>query len=262
MEQNKLKVFTFNLRVEAEVDGINRFSNRHGRVLGVIEEYLPDLIGFQEVNDDMRAWLGDALPALGYTTLGCGRNADYRGECTVIAFLRSKFDVVSMETRWLSATPLVPGSTYGGDQSRCPRVFTAAVLKPKEGAPFLFLNTHLDHKGQTARLLGAVQCISYVSEKGLPFIITGDMNAKPGTPEIDVFTAYTPCGRPVIDATAPLGGTFHGFGKYSPENMTKIDYIFTDMPCDVSESLVIPDEPVEGLYISDHRPVMAVIETM
>ncbi len=257
----KLRVFTFNLRVEAEVDGINRFSNRHGRVLGVIREYLPDLIGFQEVNDAMREWLGDELPSLGYTLLGCGRLADYRGESTVIAFRRSGFELLFYETKWLSATPSVPGSTFGGDQSRCPRVFSAAVFKPRKGTPFLCLNTHLDHKGQSARLLGALQCVSYVSEKGLPFIITGDMNALPGTPEIAAFTEYKPCGRETVDATAFIGGTFHGFGKLPPEKMTKIDYVFTDMPCDPADSLLIPDEPVDGLYISDHRPVMAVVET-
>ena len=103
--------------------------------------------------------------------------------------------------------------------------------------------------------------MSYVSEKGLPFIITGDMNALPGTPEIAAFTEYRPCGRETVDATKYIGGTFHGFGKRPPEEMSKIDYVFTDMPCDPADSLLIPDEPVDGLYISDHRPVMAVVET-
>ena len=256
---NKLKVFTFNLRVEADVDGINHFQNRRGRILEVIGNFSPDLIGFQEVNDNMRRWLGDALSAEGYTVLGCGRNPDCTGESTVIAYKRDEFELRSYETVWLSATPDLPGSTFGGDQSRCPRVFSAAVLKPAGAAPFTFLNTHLDHKGKNARLLGAVECVQYVSRKGLPFIITGDMNALPGDPEIEMFTAYEPCGRPVTDATVSVGGTFHGFGKRPPESMTKIDYVFTDLPCDPSESLAIPDEPVDGVYISDHRPVMALI---
>lgn len=256
----KLKVFTFNLRTQCETDGINQFVNRTGRILDTIIEYDPDLIGFQEVRDSMRRWLVEVLPELGYHLEGCGRDADCHGESTLIAIKRDKFMIVSCETKWLSFTPSVPGSTFGRDQSRCPRVFTAALLKPVEGDPFLFLNTHLDHKGSTARLLGAVQCMQYVAEKGYRFVITGDMNARPDTPEIYAFTDPKPFGLPVVDATALLGGTFHGFGKYAPEEMSKIDYIFTDLPCDPTESFIIPDEPVNGVYISDHRPVCAFVE--
>jgi endonuclease/exonuclease/phosphatase family metal-dependent hydrolase len=86
------------------------------------------------------------------------------------------------------------------------------------------------------------------------------MNAVPGTPEIDAFTAYEINGKPVIDATAPLGGTFHGFGKYTAERAPKIDYIFTDLPCDTSKSYIVTDTPADGLYISDHNPVCAFVE--
>ena len=92
-------------------------------------------------------------------------------------------------------------------------------------------------------------------------IITGDMNANPGTPEIEMFTSFENHGRQSIDATKELGGTFHAFGQKKADEMPKIDYIFTDMKCDISESRIIPDIPVEGKYISDHFPVEAFIET-
>ena len=208
----KLKVFTFNLRVEAKSDGINTFSNRRGRVLDTIREYSPDIIGFQEANDDMRAWLIDSLTD--YTVVGCGRLADWRGESTVLAFKKHIFELISLENRWLSATPNIPASTFGGDQSHCPRILTAACLKHIDAEkPFIFLNTHLDHKGPTARLLGTIEIMQYLSEKGYHFIITGDMNARPDSREIAAFCEFSPCGRPVIDATAGLGGTFHAFGQ-------------------------------------------------
>ncbi len=256
-----LKVFTFNLRVAAQVDGINMFFNRTGRILDTVKEHSPDLIGFQEASSDMRKWLGDALAPLGYTVVGCGREKTYRGEATSIAFKRDLFELIALETRWLSATPLVPGSRYAADQSSCPRVYTAATLKHIDSDEvFIFLNTHLDHKGSEARKLGALDIVRYLSERKLPSIITGDMNAVPGTPEIDAFTAYEINGRPVINATSDVGGTFHAFGKYSEEKMPQIDYIFTDLPCDTSKSFVLPDEPVDGVYISDHRPVCAFID--
>lgn len=252
----KLKVCTFNLRVEAASDGINTFSNRRGRVLDTIREYSPDIIGFQEASDNMRAWLIDSLSD--YTVVGCGRLSDWRGESTVLAFKKHEFELISLENRWLSATPDIPGSTFGGDQSRCPRILTAACLKHADAEkPFIFLNTHLDHKGSTARLLGAVEIMQYLSERGYHFVITGDMNAKPDAREIAVFCEFAPCGSPVIDATAGLGATFHAFGKLA--DPIKIDYIFTDMKCDPSESFVVPNEPVDGVYITDHNPVCAYI---
>lgn len=257
---SKIKVCTFNLRTDVESDGINKFTNRHGRVLDCIREQSPDVIGFQEALDSMREWLGDELSPLGYTVVGCGRNADMRGESVAVAFKRKTFELIRLENRWLSATPAVPGSTFGGDQSHCPRLFTAAILKANDCAPFLFLNTHLDHKGKTARFLGAVEVMQYVSEVGLPFVITGDMNAYPGDSELKPFTEYTPCGRPVIDATEGLGGTFHSFGRRLPDNAVKIDYIYTDMPCDVAESYVVDDNGIDGVFISDHRPVCAFVE--
>ena len=45
---------TFNLRVDTEKDGINRFFLRTDRVLKAIRDESPDVIGFQEDLEDMR----------------------------------------------------------------------------------------------------------------------------------------------------------------------------------------------------------------
>jgi len=251
----KIKVFTMNLRTEVKGDGINYFPNRQERILDTIKTHRPDLIGFQEVTDNMREWLNTAL--CGYTLLGCGRGPDYHGESTPIAYRKGGFEPLWLENFWLSLTPNVPGSSYGIDQSGCPRITTAALLKPISGGePFIFCNTHLDHKGKTARLLGSVQLLQYLTQKPHGFILTGDFNATPEAPEIEIFTSVKE--RRIIDATAGLPGTFHGFGRLTEPK--KIDYIFTDLPCDVSESFVVPDTPVEGVYISDHNPVCAFVE--
>ena len=56
-----LKFMTFNLRLDVKEDGINSFTNRFQRVLDIINEEKPDVIGFQEVLDSMRARLRDSL---------------------------------------------------------------------------------------------------------------------------------------------------------------------------------------------------------
>lgn len=250
----KLKVFTFNLRTDSPEDGINVFGNRTGRILEVIETHKPDLIGFQEASDAMRDWLRASLPA--YTVLGCGRLKDYRGESVVLAYRTDAFEPVSFDQFWLSHTPSVPGSRFGGDQSPCPRMAVVATLKHREAEDLLhFYNTHLDHRGATARLLGASQLMQNIAKRGGHFVLTGDFNALPDTPEIKVFTTCP--DLPIVDVTAALGGTFHGFGTRKPPQ--KIDYIFTNAPCDPCESFVVEDIPVDGVYISDHNPVCAYI---
>ena len=136
-------------------------------------------------------------------------------------------------------------------------MFTSALLKHNEvEKPFRFINTHLDHKGKTARYLGAVQLIQYVSVHPEPFILTGDFNATPEAPEIKAIPealAY----RGGRDCTAGLPGTFHWFGKIPEEQRPKIDYVFSDIPC--VESYMVEDIPVEGVYYSDHNAVCAVL---
>ena len=57
----KIKVMTFNLRVKAIVDGANCFDFRKNKILKVIREEAPDVIGFQEANDEMLAFLKESL---------------------------------------------------------------------------------------------------------------------------------------------------------------------------------------------------------
>ena len=264
---SKIKVMTFNLRVEAPVhDGINNLPNRKGRILDTIQVEAPDLIGFQEASDATRAWLREALTD--YVFVGCGRYKDYRGEGAPLAFRKDRFEMVSMDSFWLSSTPKIPESRYdGSDQSGCPRIATAVILKPIDGDDLLlFINTHTDHQGSISRVLASAQLLEYASQKNLNTVITGDFNAQPDSTEIKMMTSSK--AFPLIDCTANITSTFHAFGKLKSEKYTdsiadravKIDYVFTNMPTDIGESYAVEDVPVDGIYISDHQPVVAYID--
>ena len=244
----KIKVMSFNMRTQVEADGVNQFRSRKDRILDMLTREDPDVIGFQEVTDEMRAWTREALGSK-YTVVGCGRSKDYRGEATCIAFKRDSFELINLETRWLSATPLVPGSRYAADQSGCPRIYTAATLKHNDSEEiFMFLNTHLDHKGSEARKLGALDVVRYLSEQKLPVIITGDMNAYPES------MAIQNAKEKLVDLTEHTGGTYHAFGTAEE----KIDYIFADAQTAKKPWQCARLERTEhGIYLSDHYPVMA-----
>lgn len=247
----KIKVMSFNMRTQVEADGNNQFRARKERILNMLTREDPDIIGFQEVTDEMRAWTRQALGGK-YTVVGCGRMADYTGESVAIAVRNELFEIISLDSFWLSDTPSVPGSRYeDAEQSKWPRMTVSAYVKCVGiDEPFYVVNTHLDHLGQKARYLGMKQVADYVSGLNAKFIYTGDMNATPEASEITVFTERTSL-KGGKDATAELGGTFHNFGR--KEDKIKIDYIFTN--CDFENSYAVPDEGADGLYYSDHHAV-------
>lgn len=249
----KLKVMSFNLRMECEADGINHFSNREGRVLETIRAEKPDLIGFQEATDYIRAFLKKNLSDE-YTVIGCGRQKNYRGEACTIAFRKDCFELISFDTHFLSTSPTTPGSTYAGsDQSKCPRLYVHAELSHDEREqPIHFFNTHLDHRGEQARTLGMAQILQHLSGVRGYSVLTGDMNAHPDTACIKLTAALKE--KTLKDATAEIERTFHNFGR-PDDRVVKIDYIFTD--AEPEQAYIVEDTPADGVYISDHYPVCA-----
>lgn len=251
-----MKIMSFNLRYDSHWDGINAFSNRIPRVLDTISKESPDIVGFQEVTDSMRKTMREILP--GYTTIGCGRNENYHDEAMLLAFKTELFELIEVKNIWLSETPSIPGTKYGLDHSGCPRMYTMVRLKHNEiKEPFWFINTHLDHEGEKARVLEATQLCGEIKGLKEKFILTGDFNAIPDTPEIKMFTEALK-ERGCVDCTKDLGPTFHAFGKLPPEEYVKIDYIFTDGKC--KNAYRVEDFPVNGQYYSDHNAVVAEIE--
>ncbi len=250
-----IKVMTYNLRVDNAGDGINSFTNRRERVIAMLEEQQPDIIGFQECTHHMRAYLEQYMPA--YAFVGCGRERDCTGESMAIAYRKDTFVVITVDNFWLTATPSVPGSNLGGDQSGCPRMATVAVLHHMAGGKDVCMcNTHLDHQGPIARQIEAALLCAKLEGYPQPLILTGDMNAKPAKPEMQLIRDAM-LARGAQDVTEALGGTFHNFGR--KEVYSKIDYIFANGIC--HDCYIIPDDTEQkGLYYSDHFAVMAEIE--
>ncbi len=254
----KIKVTTFNIRVAVDCDGPkNLFSLRKSRIFKFIEEEKPDIIGFQEVSDSQRNSLREEMK--GYTLVGCGREKNLHGESVTLAYRTDKFELIELKNFWLSMTPDKPGSRYMPDQSNCPRVTTAALLKYNEGGePFWFINTHLDHEGETARIFASMQLMHFISECEYPVILTGDFNAYPEDKEIRMYSENPACA--LVDCTANIKGSFHAYRDISEEEMGKIDYIFTNIPGAEANGILHEDIPEDGTFMSDHRPLSSYIE--
>ena len=258
----KIKVVTFNLRMNTHRDGINYFFNRAPLILERINQEKPDIIGFQEATQPILKWLKATLTE--YTLVGIGRSKDFKSEANPIAFRKDRFDLFSFQQFWLSPTPEVPGTRYE-EQSDCPRVCCAVKLREIGTTEVVrFYNTHLDHVGEKARLYGMDQIIAFMEEeKGKsahPVILTGDMNAEPH--ELCIRAVCSSEILSVKDASEAVTRTFHGFRGGSPyeNNGGKIDYIFTDMT-PVDGGATAWEDCVEGRYLSDHYPVCVTLET-
>lgn len=250
-----MKVVTFNIRCDYKQDGENDFEFRKPFVLKKLEEEQPDIIGFQEVLPHVADWLKENLTD--YYIIGCGREGDLTGEQTCIAYDKNLFNLVKMETFWLSATPDVPGSRYE-NQSDCPRTCTVVYLHDlRTSKAVRIYNTHLDHIGSEARRLGLDQIMKKINQEDflgkIPFVLMGDFNALPESEEMEVLKEYVD----IYDCTADITGTFHDYGRLSQEE--KIDYIIADRSLICKEAVKWTDCEA-GVYLSDHYPVSAVVD--
>lgn len=170
-------VMTFNIRLDASVDGPNVWANRKAAVCEMLHYYSPDLLGLQEVcpnqMDDLKAGLPD------YEALGVGRDdGKHMGEHSPVFFKKSRYKLIKHGDFSLSETPEVFG-TKGWDASYN-RVCSWAILKDlKSGKKIAFFNTHLDNDGQVARREGIRLILNRMKEyaPGLPAIITADYTA-------------------------------------------------------------------------------------
>lgn len=255
-----INVFSYNLRCDVSGDGINAFSKRKEFVLTEFPKYGADIVGFQETLPHMRQWLMDNFTD--YQVCGVGRGSDLGGESNVVMFRKDKFDLVGLDTFWLSDMPRIPGSRFSTDQSTCPRICTCVMLYHREtGRTFRHYNTHLDHVGAFAQAQGISLILNRIASDyaawQLPVILTGDFNVTPESVVRRSVLSFEGCGAKLNDVTADVGITFHG---YAPEKYgTKIDYIFTNLPCDTARSFTAKDER-DGVYLSDHYPVGAFLE--
>jgi endonuclease/exonuclease/phosphatase family metal-dependent hydrolase len=90
-------------------------------------------------------------------------------------------------------------------------------------------------------------------------ILTGDFNVLPDSVVRKSVLRFEGCGEKLADVTEGVGMTFHGYHPEKHSEGDQIDYIFTNMKCDVSKSFTAKDFE-DGVYLSDHYPVGAFLE--
>ena len=250
------RIISCNIRGAFGVDGENEFALRKCDTVRHLLDLKPDVIGFQELSHKMRMELIALMPE--YAFLGGGREKNRLGEASVIAYRQDRLMPERVFSEMLSPTPHEVGTTYGGDQSNCPRIFSSCDFMPIDAdTPIRVMNIHTDHIGKEARLLECRQLLgSYLDQQKLrpmPTVITGDFNARPDAPEIKLLSE----SEYFTDVTRDIKESFHGFGTTTPY---KIDYVFVSREFKAL-SVESYRYAKNGRYLSDHDIIMAVLET-
>lgn len=245
---------TYNIRLDIDSDGENKWSKRSSFLSSQIHFYEPDILGVQEATPNQMVDLSNALTA--YDFVGIGREGIGKGEASSIFFKKDRFELIVQNTFWLSSTP--ENVSIGWDAA-CHRICTCALFKDRETKhQFWVFNTHLDHIGEVARDKAIDLILSKIEDlnsKQFPVFFMGDFNSEPTDQRIINLSKQMIDSR-TVSMQPPFGsyGTFNGFKPN--ENLNKrIDYIFISNKCKVLKYGTLTDS-VDLRYPSDHFPVL------
>lgn len=247
----RLVVTSFNIRTASAPDGVQGWDFRKERVIERIRAADPDLLGLQECRADEQAeFIRSQLPDYAFLGVPRGGEGDSAREMAPVLYRRAAFEALGQGHFWLSATPRVPGSrAWGADY---PRTATWVKLRPRAGGPpIVFLNTHFDYAG-TAREDSARQLHAWVAALADRVVITGDFNAGRDSTCHRILTADG-LVQDCLDRAGVTGGSFHDFGRATPE---ALDWILASPPLQPIRAGVDAWQD-KGFYPSDHFPVTA-----
>jgi endonuclease/exonuclease/phosphatase family metal-dependent hydrolase len=258
-----LRVMTFNIRFDTPADSGNAWPHRRDWVASLVRFHRPDAVGVQEALAHMLADLDARLP--GFARVGVGR-ADGRsgGEFSAILYRTDRLELIDSGTFWLSPTPAVPGSK--GWDAAIERVATWGRFRDRRtGCTHVHVNTHFDHIGEQARQESARLIRRRLADlgRGLPVLVTGDLNADPSSVAYRIFTRDSVAGSPALRGDGLVASRSGHYGPTSTWNAftaiepgRRIDYVLVSSDVAVLTHAILPDA-WDGRFPSDHLPVVA-----
>lgn len=257
-----LHVMTFNIRRPVRhfrSHSPDRWETRRPHLEQLLRTERPSILGVQEAMPQQAGFVRHALGAR-YRSVGHGRSADGRGEGCPLFYDPERLELLDWRQDALSPTPDVGGSTGWGNM--VPRVMVWAEFRDRAtSAHFLAVNTHFDHLARRSRVRSAEAVRALIAERGLPAVVTGDLNSGEGTSPLRTLLA----GGVLLDAYStartrltPEWGTFPNYGPPRLDRK-RIDWIATTPSVTVVEAGINPHR-YGGRWASDHLPVQAVLE--
>ena len=214
------------------------------RVINVLLRYMPDSVGLQEADEMWMIALKKALSDY-YVFVGEGREGGTKGDAVPVLYSKEKYHLIESGTKWLTTTPDEVSKMPGADYYRN---FTWAVLEDKAtGVRFMHVNTHLDVAGSKIRYAEVKILMQFLQNyNNIPIVLTGDMNAKANTDELNFFKNFNMATvfdyKELTDART---------------NINAIDWIYMTSDSVNMTYHTYDDSVYNGDYPSDHYPYYA-----
>lgn len=248
------RIMSFNVRCAN--DGVQTITNRGKVSAEMLKAYMPDSFGVQECTP---RWKRIIKRAVGDKYACVGRARDFYGpftEYSSIYYLKDKYNLIDSGTFWLSETP---DKAYTKSfNSMCYRIATWAVLENKEtGERYTHINTHLDHKldsTRDAQMKVLIEQVLKITGEG-KVVMTGDFNAYEDS-SVYAVACESFDDTKYIAKNTDEGPTFTKYGTKEDNGRGAIDFIFVSKGVK-AESYKIIRNTVEGIYPSDHFPIVA-----
>ena len=256
-----MKVITCNIRCFGGDDGDDHWTHRKDLCAEIIRSRTPDLICFQEMWSEQFFDLKPAFPE--FDSYGVIDEPTTYFPMNTVFYRREAFALLSSGGYWLSETPHITGSKSW--DSACVRLANWLRLRDRDsGKEFRLVNTHLDHRGQTARENQArILCEDAAAyPETYPQILTGDLNCDTDNAAISLLKdrGWTDTYGALHGTEAP-GFTYHAFkgpGFVEKSRVDKMDWVFVRGAMTVTGAAII-DESHKGRFPSDHYFVTAEI---
>jgi len=255
-KKKSLRLMSFNMRYfNNNVDLINGWDHRKMAIPAMLKDVSPDVFGTQEETDVQIAFLDRQCPQ--YKHVGIFREGGQSGECPSVYYNDRTVELLDWGGFWLSETPEV--SSKGWD-AQVKRTAVWTRFKARDtGKEFMFISTHLDHKGQEARQKGLdllLDTLKVLNPKKLPVAIVGDFNLQPNNPALERIDKEMKNARTVATCSTSKY-SFNGFGK----TWTGIiDYIYFNGFRKCLNFDVVSRKYCHINYISDHYPIRTDLE--
>jgi endonuclease/exonuclease/phosphatase family metal-dependent hydrolase len=256
--EEKIRVMSYNMLVndwDDQMDLVNQWPNRLPRIVAVIQEMQPDVIGVQELNQGQ---LDQLMEKLGNAYVFCfdgGKQEELDG----VLVRQERFKVINVKS-WEEED------------------LTLVQLKDlKTGKKWSVFNTHLSFSKVAKRekqVEFITQKMQELSEE-MPVILTGDLNTFPNRVELERLPFYDGdyihslfAKKEFSDARAvSLLGHFGPLSTFTNEGEDPtpfkgtgtpgifLDHIYVSKGVAVLAHAVQP-ATVDGFFPSDHLPVM------
>ncbi|OPJ57514.1 endonuclease/exonuclease/phosphatase family protein [Clostridium chromiireducens] len=256
-----MRIMTFNLRCDTPRDFRDRWNNRKSMVYHVMDEYKCDIIGTQEVKDNMFNDLKKSMKE--YEIVGESRGKRISSERNNL-LISKKHTIQEYKTFWLSETPNEVGSKVW--YSYVPRIATTAVIKTVEGKKIRVYNSHLDNLFQKTREYGLKRIMEVIDKEqekeALPIILMGDFNDTPDSKLIKSFKSGK-FSKEEFTAVQDINKELYKESTRDKFKRTQkgvhIDYIFVSKEIEVVNAEIIKYN-INGKYPSDHYPLITDIK--